>query len=57
LLSSYPIIRTFRSVDKVELTWLPRLLPTRWLDWVRFKLFGLPRKFGSQADSYQSGHP
>jgi NAD(P)-dependent dehydrogenase (short-subunit alcohol dehydrogenase family) len=41
----YPV-----GADATALTWLPRLLPTRWLDQVRFKLFGLPRRFGSQTD-------
>ncbi len=47
----YPV-----GADAAALTWLPRLLPTRWLDRVRFKLFGLPRKFGSRADSDPAGH-
>ncbi|WP_156120679.1 hypothetical protein [Neosynechococcus sphagnicola] len=38
----YPV-----GADATVLTWMPRLLPTRWLDQLRFKLFGLPRKFGS----------
>lgn len=42
----YPV-----GADATALTWLPRLLPTRWLDRVRFRLFGLPRKFGSQTDN------
>jgi NAD(P)-dependent dehydrogenase (short-subunit alcohol dehydrogenase family) len=46
----YPVAR-----DATVLTWMPRLLPARWLDQIRFKLFGLPRKFGSREDS-QSNH-
>jgi NAD(P)-dependent dehydrogenase (short-subunit alcohol dehydrogenase family) len=41
--------------DATVLTWMPRLLPTRWLDWVRFKMFGLPRKFGSRDGSDTAG--
>jgi NAD(P)-dependent dehydrogenase (short-subunit alcohol dehydrogenase family) len=47
----YPV-----GADATALTWMPRLLPARWLDQVRFKLFGLPRKFGSRADSDPAGH-
>jgi NAD(P)-dependent dehydrogenase (short-subunit alcohol dehydrogenase family) len=48
----YPV-----GADATALTWLPRLLPSRWLDQVRFKLFGLSRKFGSRTDSDLSGQP
>jgi len=33
------------------LTWLPRLLPARGLDRLRFHLFGLPGRFGGEANS------
>ena len=42
----YPV-----GADATVLTWMPRLLPTRWLDQIRFKLFGLARKFGGREDS------
>lgn len=45
----YPV-----GADAIPLTWLPRLLPTRWLDRIRFKLFGLPRDFG-QANPAPAG--
>jgi NAD(P)-dependent dehydrogenase (short-subunit alcohol dehydrogenase family) len=52
-----PRTRYAVGADATALTWLPRLLPTRWLDRVRFKLFGLPRTFGSRADADPAGHP
>ena len=36
------------------LTLMPQILPVRWLDKIRFKLFGLPKKFGIWADSDRS---
>ncbi len=33
------------------LTLMPRILPARWLDKIRFRLFDLPQKFGIWADS------
>lgn len=41
----YPV-----GADAVPLTWLPWLLPPRWLDRLRFKMFGLPPRFGGAAD-------
>jgi len=41
----YPV-----GADATPLTWLPWLLPARWLDQVRFKIFGQPPRFGSMAD-------
>ncbi|MCB0211463.1 MAG: SDR family oxidoreductase [Anaerolineae bacterium] len=35
------------------LTVMPQILPTRWLDKIRFKLFGLPQQFGIQANASQ----
>jgi NAD(P)-dependent dehydrogenase (short-subunit alcohol dehydrogenase family) len=40
--------------DAKILTLMPRILPTRWLDKIRFKLFGLPQQFGIWADLDQS---
>jgi hypothetical protein len=45
----YPV-----GTDARTLTVLPRILPTRWLDKIRFKLLGLPQQFGIWADSDQS---
>ncbi|MCE9565676.1 MAG: SDR family oxidoreductase [Planctomycetes bacterium] len=40
----YPV-----GADATPLTWLPWLLPARWLDQIRFNLFGLPPRFGGQT--------
>jgi NAD(P)-dependent dehydrogenase (short-subunit alcohol dehydrogenase family) len=45
----YPV-----GTDSRTLTVMPQILPTRWLDKIRFKLFGLPQQFGIWADSDQS---
>ncbi|MCB9077743.1 MAG: SDR family oxidoreductase [Anaerolineaceae bacterium] len=45
----YPV-----GADARLLTVMPQLLPTRWLDKVRFKLFGLPQQFGLWANSQPS---
>jgi NAD(P)-dependent dehydrogenase (short-subunit alcohol dehydrogenase family) len=39
------------GADATALTWLPRLLPARRLDRLRFHLFGLPGSFAGEADS------
>jgi NAD(P)-dependent dehydrogenase (short-subunit alcohol dehydrogenase family) len=39
------------------LTLLPQIVPTRWLDKVRFKIFGLPQRFGVWIGSDQSETP
>jgi len=52
-----PRTRYAVGADATRLTWLPRLLPTRWLDWLRFKLFGLPRTFGSGDDRAVAPRP
>ena len=44
----YPV-----GTDAQILTLMPQIVPTRWLDKIRFKLFGLPQKFGIWADSDQ----
>lgn len=41
----YPV-----GADATALTWLPRLLPAGGLDRLRFHLFGLPGRFGGEAD-------
>jgi NAD(P)-dependent dehydrogenase (short-subunit alcohol dehydrogenase family) len=50
---SAPTPRTRYTVgaDAVPLSLMPRLLPARWLDQVRFRLFGLPRRFGAGPGS------
>jgi hypothetical protein len=35
------------GADSTILTWMPRLLPTRWLDQIRFRIFGQPRSLGA----------
>lgn len=41
----YPV-----GADATALTMLPQVLPTRWLDRLRFRIFGLPRTFGGRSD-------
>ncbi|VTU00890.1 short-chain dehydrogenase : Oxidoreductase, Glucose/ribitol dehydrogenase family OS=Candidatus Nitrospira defluvii GN=NIDE3609 PE=3 SV=1: adh_short [Gemmataceae bacterium] len=41
----YPV-----GADAIPLTWLPWLLPPRWLDRLRFRMFGLPPRFSGTAD-------
>jgi NAD(P)-dependent dehydrogenase (short-subunit alcohol dehydrogenase family) len=54
LTAKTPKTRYPAGADARTLTLLPQILPTRWLDKIRFKLFDLPQQFGIWADSDQS---
>ncbi len=54
LAAKTPKMRYPVGTDARTLTVLPQILPTRWLDKIRFKLLGLPQQFGIWADSDQS---
>ena len=54
LTAQTPKTRYLAGADAQTLTLMPQILPARWLDKIRFKLFGLPQQFGIWANSDRS---